>query len=462
MSDPTNDTRKYSPRASLAAIGVKLRAIDLLGPIKELVKIPQKTVNYSPIEKLEQAFITILAGAKGMVEINTRLRSDQALQRAFGLKGCAEQSTVQETLSAATEINVTEMEQAVARIYQTYSLANRHNYQAGYQLLDLDFTGLPCGPKAEASKKGYFDKEIRYGRQLGRVIAVHYEEIVIDRIYAGNVQLQQKLQELMMATEARLNLTEQLRARTLVRFDSGGGSYEDINWLLSRGYKIHCREYSSRRVANAASAVTQWVDDTKVAGRQFGWLPPTAKIDNVYSYGYPVRRLISRQPKKEGGYRYSTMLISNLAPKEVITLMKLPIDTLTDEAAVTRAYAHFYDQRSGGIEIEIKEDKQGIGLTKRSKKKFAAQQMIMLLGMLAHNVLVWMRHWLTPHAPKLSGYGIMRWVRDILSISGLVKWDRRGFIIAISLDNSYRISYQLVQALGKLLPGGIKIILGIN
>ena len=32
---------------------------------------------------------------------------------------------------------------------------------------------------------------------------------------------------------------------------------------------------------------------------------------------------------------------------------------------------------------------RGLGLGKRSKKRFAAQQMVMLLGALAHNVIVW-------------------------------------------------------------------------
>jgi hypothetical protein len=41
-------------------------------------------------------------------------------------------------------------------------------------------TSRACGPKATLSKRGYFSKAgIRYGRQLGRVIATHYEEIVV-------------------------------------------------------------------------------------------------------------------------------------------------------------------------------------------------------------------------------------------------------------------------------------------
>ncbi|HEX4206141.1 MAG TPA: hypothetical protein VHZ51_18485 [Ktedonobacteraceae bacterium] len=46
--------------------------------------IPQKIVKDTPFEKLSDAFSSILAGATGLVEVNTRLRSDRALQLAFG------------------------------------------------------------------------------------------------------------------------------------------------------------------------------------------------------------------------------------------------------------------------------------------------------------------------------------------------------------------------------------------
>lgn len=92
--------KHYSPRAILVAIGTKIRALKLLQPIEDLVKIRQKTVKYSPVQKLMDGLIAILGGAHGFSEINTRLRSDPALQRAFGRTGCAEQSVVQETLDA--------------------------------------------------------------------------------------------------------------------------------------------------------------------------------------------------------------------------------------------------------------------------------------------------------------------------------------------------------------------------
>ena len=165
-------TRHFSPAASLAALGAHLRQIDLFGPVRDRVKIAQKTVKYSPIDKLYDAFISILAGAHGLVEINTRLRSDPALQAAFGRAACAEQSVVQETLNACRAEQVAQLEQALQTIYRQHSQGYAHNYQQAWQILDVDLTGMPCGPKAACATKGYFPQQrYRRGRQLGRVLA---------------------------------------------------------------------------------------------------------------------------------------------------------------------------------------------------------------------------------------------------------------------------------------------------
>ena len=79
----TPTTSHFSPAASLAAIGVKLSQLDLFGPIRKQVQIKQKTVKHTPTDKLYDALISLLAGAHGLIEINTRLRTDPALQHAF-------------------------------------------------------------------------------------------------------------------------------------------------------------------------------------------------------------------------------------------------------------------------------------------------------------------------------------------------------------------------------------------
>jgi len=139
------ESAHFTPRTTLAAIGLKLRALDLLAPIKERVQIGQKTVKHTPLEKLEDALITILAGAHGLCEINTRLRSDPALQRAFGRSACADQSVVEATLNACTPQNVAQLMQALDTIFQQHSLASRHDFRALMRSARAWISNVRCG-----------------------------------------------------------------------------------------------------------------------------------------------------------------------------------------------------------------------------------------------------------------------------------------------------------------------------
>src|SRR3989440_3310523 len=236
----TKLTCHYTPAASLAAVGVKLQQLNVFEPIDRLVHIAQKTVKHSPSSKLYDGFIALLAGAHGVVEINTRLRTDRALQRAFGREQCAEQSVVQQTLDSCTPANVAQMEQAMDDIYRQHSRGYRHDYAADWQVLDVDMSGWLCGKQAAFATKGYFAHQARNrrGRQLGRVLATRYQEVVVDRLFPGNCQLNATLQTLVTAAQHTLHLTREQRRRTLVRIDAGGGSAPNVNWLLSQGYEV--------------------------------------------------------------------------------------------------------------------------------------------------------------------------------------------------------------------------------
>src|SRR5436309_14487459 len=155
----TNEARHFSPCASLAAIGSKLQELDVFEPIRATVRIAQKTVKHSPLDKVYDGFITLLAGAHGLVEINTRLRSDPVLQAAFGRATCAEQSVVQETLDACTAENVRQMEQALQSIYHQHRQGYQHNYRKDWQVLDVDRSGMPCSQQAALASKGDFAKQ---------------------------------------------------------------------------------------------------------------------------------------------------------------------------------------------------------------------------------------------------------------------------------------------------------------
>lgn len=120
-SRPGTASRLFTTRAPLAALGLKLHSLKLFETISQHVKIKQKTIKHTPVEKLTDAFIAILSGAHGLSEINTRVRSDRAVQRAFGRTSCAKQSVVQQTLDRCTADNVKQMQSAVDAIFRAQS-----------------------------------------------------------------------------------------------------------------------------------------------------------------------------------------------------------------------------------------------------------------------------------------------------------------------------------------------------
>jgi hypothetical protein len=443
--------RRSTSHASLAALGVKLHSLDLFGPIRDGVHIAQKTVRYRPSDKLYDAFIALLAGAHGLVEINHRLRAEPGLQVAFGRPACAEQSVVQDTLDACTAENVAELQEAMATIYRRHSRGARHDYGHDWQLLDVDLSGLPCGRKAALATPGYFARpRTRQGRQLGRVLATRYHEVVVDQLFSGRTQLNTALLPLLLAAERTLELDEARRQRTLVRVDAGGGSVADINWVLARGYHLLAKDYSTARARLLADSVAAWYDDPRQPERQVGLVTAPAAMYHAGRHRRTVVRIAVRCRQANGQWGVG-VLISTLSAADALRLTGHAPARATDPVACLLAYAYLYDQRGGGVETTFKEDKQGLGLTKRNKKRFEAQQVVIALGMLAHNVLVWAREWLAVQLPQLRRFGVKRLVRDAFAIGGLITMDQHGHVDGIMLNQADRLAHRLLAALQALL-----------
>jgi hypothetical protein len=96
------DIMMPTSRASLCALGEYLRRRCFFAPLREQVQIPQKTVRYCPVDKVFDGLLGILCGAKTISQSNGTMRTDPAVQHAFGRTGCAEQSAIARTLQAST------------------------------------------------------------------------------------------------------------------------------------------------------------------------------------------------------------------------------------------------------------------------------------------------------------------------------------------------------------------------
>jgi hypothetical protein len=421
------DFTPFSVRTGVAAVGLWMQRKGIWQRVEEQVKVKQKVVKYQPTEKLLDAFINIISGGERMVEVNTRVRGDEGLQRAFGRDGCAEQSVVSTTLNRCTEENVAQMRVALAEVYRQHSEGYGHNY-GQWQVLDVDMSGLVAGRQAEGATKGYFSrrKGVR-GRQLGRVTASRYDEIVFQKLYPGKVQLENSLQELVTEAEHVLALSKQQRARTVVRVDGGGGRDVDINWLLGQDYGILAKAHNWQRCRKMAGTVTTWFIDEKEAGRQAGW------VTEPHNYDRETRQVVVRKRKENGKWQMS-LLVTNLPDSALFELARLPQRNSPTSEQSLWAIVYAYDLRSGGIETSLRQSKEGLQIHHRNKRRFDAQEMLLLLAQLAQNVLLWFRRLLVKNATQWRGYGLKRLLRDVLAIPGRLCLDDHCRVVGLIFD----------------------------
>ncbi len=437
----------FTARASLVALGLRLQAWGIWKVVREHLRIKQKVREHQPLDKVLDCFINILAGGSGLVEINVLVRPDIAVQRGFGRQTCAEQSTVSHTLNACTAENVEQLRAAVQIILGQHGQSYAHDYGAAWQVLDIDTTGLPAGRLGEGVTKGYFaGRQSCRGRQLGRVVAARYDEIIVDQLYDGKRQLESSLPQLVEMAEKALNFSQNQRSRTVLRVDAGGGSETNINWILNRGYWLLIKIHNWQRVMKLVNTVTGWYPDPHVSSRHVGW------VTTPYAYAQPTRQIALRKLKPNGKWLHQ-VLVFNLTDAMVFAVAGQPMPQPCTEEDVLWAALAAYDQRGGGAETQNKGDKHGLHLAHRNKHSFAAQEMLVLLAQLAHNLLIWTRNDLAQADAAFLAYGIQRMVRDVLQIPGCVQLDATGQVVSITLQPSHPLAAKVQWTLLERLPG---------
>jgi Transposase DDE domain group 1 len=365
------------------------------------VKIDQKTVKHSPAQKLTDALVGMLAGCKAIYETNARVRPDVPLQQAFGRKRVAEQSTIQRTLDAFTQENVCELREAVEAIGGRYSGLPQHPYDQQMLVVEVDLTGLRASKRAELSTKGYFSGERNAtGRQLVRASAPLYGEVIFSKLHAGNTTSCEVLKQTMNEVERLLKSFPNKRSRTLIRLDGGFGTDENVEWLCTSGYQFVVKGYGGGRAGKLVRSVAEdgW-HEGPTAGQFLG--VPTRGAPR---YSRQTKTVVRRWSDAKGKL-YTDHLLS----------------TLTDLTA--DQIAKLYDGR-GGMEVDIKGDKRGLGIENRRKKGFFAQEAVALLAQLSHNLLAYFKGWLLggTDAAKL---GVERLFREVLAIPAEARMGRR-------------------------------------
>jgi len=227
----------------------------------------------------------------------------------------------------------------------------------------------------------------------------------------------------VLAVESVFEFTPEQRKSVGWRLDGGFGSDDNLNWLLERGYQVIAKGAAPRRAEKLARQVTRWdqLDETC----WLAWVPtPVEFVRPVCTL--VKRRLVNGQSRHS--YYYGT---PHLPSK--------------------RAFMRLYNQR-GADETEFRADNSGLFLSERRKHRMLAQEGLVLLTDLAHNLLADFHHRALPGSP-FADYGPKRIVRDLFAIPGRLYFET-GELKRIELLASHPYAQQMLCCLEKYCNGG--------
>jgi hypothetical protein len=202
--------------------------------------------------------------------------------------------------------------------------------------------------------------------------------------------------------------------------------------LLSRGYQVVAKISHSGRVRTLRQALGPW-QPTSSPGREI------AAVLRPHRFCRATRQWVIRTPKDKGGYQYAVL-----------------VTTLSDCEPV--ALADAYDGRAM-IEATFCQDKQALGLVTRRQRRWEAQQMVLLLARLAHHLLLWGKQWLS-RVPathrRLHGYGLVRLLRDVWAVPGVIRW-RRGWMVSVRFLPLHPLARPLQESFSALFHGRVRV-----
>jgi len=462
VNDKVKITSNHSSLCALAPVIIDKKVFE---SIHNNVNIPQKKLLYSPTDKLVFLTLGIMSGIQSVYDINYKLRIDKALLKAFGYEKCADQSVIQETLNAVTEDNISQMENALKTIWEQNNLSVSFIEKAQKEnktvTIDIDLSGQIASKKAEQSTKGYFSGEKNaYGRQLARVLIPDTQEIVTESLYPGNTVSWNCDVFKTMITKMELMLSiqsKEQRNSIRLRLDGGFGTDKNINYALWCSYQLLVKMRCSKRARKLSKSVTHWIDipsDSENNPRQAGW------VTQPHRYGRRTRQLSIRKTTKKG-YTYSVIVTTDF-DSDILSIVS------------------DYDARGGIPESNFCQDSQGLSNTARRKHSFLAQQMLMLLNQLAHNMIRWIQNRLTESVLQTSDElsydssepqviekavviktlkerGMKRFIHQILSVPGKVTLKAQR-VCEVVFNPSYPLINRIIVAFRALLkPYGITV-----
>jgi len=252
----------------------------------------------------------------------------------------------------------------------------------------------------------------------------NYHESLLSLIYPGDRQACEWFKPAIQTLEQQWPWSAAQRQKVIIRTDAGLGTDANINYALWRHFQVLMKGFSGKRTQAWVKQLAQptWLE----AGGQGRAITPAPM---ALRFGRQTDNYLLRWLSAKGELNYASLISSLLALDPVSTL-------------------RLYDGR-GADEGEIGSDKSGLLLPKRRKQSLVAQEALILLTDVAHNLLAWLRPWALQEGP-LAGFGPKRLVADVLSIPGHLEF-HQGRLAKVALWQAHPYAEPVQLALVRLL-----------
>ena len=257
-----------------------------------------------------------------------------------------------------------------------------------------------------------------------RVSAPTYHETLLSVLYPGGQSGSATFKSAAREVQTAYAWSRAQCPQIIWRTDGGLGTDDNINWALTHDYQVLMKGYNGKRATALARQITakDWH-----ALRADKWV---AQVPQAIRYARRTQTLLLRwQTPHTQEMKYATLIHS---------LLDTAWQTIPD----------LFDDR-GAMETEIKADKSGLLLPRRRKRRFAAQEALILLTDLAHNLLAWTQGWMFNQS-RFANIGPFALVNDVLCVPGEIvfKGDK---LHMVALRESHPYAVDLAVCLGKLL-----------
>jgi DDE family transposase len=263
-----------------------------------------------------------------------------------------------------------------------------------------------------------------YGRQLARVHAPQYHETLFSRLYPGNQQSHTTYIPVLQALDSFLGFSDAQKARTILRSDAGFGSDSNVNSALTAHWQVMTKSSGGRR----PTAVMRQIPDAawQELRSDDRWV---AEAPAPVQLARPVQGVALRWRTQRGDLKQA-LVVCSVAGWSAAELIAA------------------YDDR-GACETEIQADKGGLQMGRRRKKSAAAQEALILMTDVAHNLLAWMTPQMFPSGP-LAQMGPTQLVQDVLAMPGRLMFERRQ-LVAVQLNQRHPYASEVASGLERLL-----------